>query len=222
MAAAGLLPRKIQGRRYTDDATLGIVVQSLLQDTNASIVTGIRKLGGRAVGLHTGSLQCLFGQPMTLPSPEGPIDLGHVGNVDRVDVGLIEDFCAARVVPVIPSLAVDEATGGWLNVNADTAAAAVAAQLRVEKLVFLTDTPGILMNRHDPTTLLSNLDAAACNDLIQRGIIDAGMIPKVEACIDCLRAGVRKTHMVDGRQRHAILLEIFTQSGIGTEIVLGS
>lgn len=220
MAAAGLQPKKIMGRRYTDDATLKIVVSSLLQDTNAAIVQTIRKLGGRAVGLHGGSLQVLFGKPMTLPGPDGPVDLGHVGNVDSVDVGLIEDFCAARVVPVIPSLAIDQKTAGWLNINADTAAAAVAAQLKVEKLVFLTDIPGILMNRHDPATLISNLNAAGCQDLIQRGIIDAGMIPKVDACLDCLRSGVRKTHMIDGRQKHAILLEIFTPSGIGTEIVL--
>lgn len=219
MESAGLKPRKIQGRRYTDADTLNIVVQTLLNETNADIVAQIRGLGGRAVGLHSGSLQALFGERLTLPDASGrPIDLGRVGRVTRVDARMIEDFCSGRVVPVLPSLAQD--AEGWLNVNADTAAAAVGSALQAEKLVFLTDTPGILMDRHDPSTLLHSLDATACQDLIRRGIIDAGMIPKVEACLDSLRAGVRKTHMIDGRQRHALLLEIYTHEGIGTEIVL--
>jgi len=220
MAASGLQPRKIQGRRYTDAATLAIVARVLLHDVNADIVAQIRQLGGRAVGLHSGAMQSLFGERLLLPGDDGQlIDLGLVGKVTRVDDRLVEDFCAGRVVPVIPSLAFD-ADGGWLNVNADTAAAAVAAHLKAEKLVFLSDMPGVLMDRRDPDSLVRNLDAAGCRDLIHRGIIDSGMIPKVEACLDSLRAGVRKTHMIDGRQRHALLLEIFTKSGVGTEIVL--
>ena len=222
MAGSGLQPRKIQGRRYTDADTLRIVVDTLLNETNADVVAQIRRLGGRAVGLHSGSLQCLFGERLTLPGADGrPIDLGRVGHVTHVDVSLVENFCAGRVVPVIPSLALD-AEGHWLNVNADTAAAAVAAQLRAEKLVFLTDTPGILRDRNNPASLLTHLDASGCRDLIARGIIDSGMIPKVEACLDSLNAGVRKTHVIDGRDRHALLLEIYTHQGVGTEIVLGS
>jgi acetylglutamate kinase len=222
MAAAGLEPRKILGRRYTDSATLEIVVKVLLDEINAGIVRQIRELGGRAVGLHSSSLQCLFAEKLWLPGPEGkPVDLGHVGRVTRVDAGLVEDFCAGRVIPVIPSVA-HGADGCWLNVNADTAAAAVAAQLRAEKLVLITDTPGILRDRRDPASLLSHLDPSGCRELIAQGIIDEGMIPKVEACLDSLRAGVRKTHMIDGRLRHALLLEIFTHRGVGTEIVIGS
>src|SRR5438132_12402919 len=149
MTAAGLQPRKVQGRRYTDDATLDIVVRVLRDEINAGIVRGIRELGGRAVGLHTGPLQCLFGEKLLLPGDDGrPIDLGRVGCVTRVDRPLIEDFCKAGVVPVIPSVALDD-EGGWLNVNADTAAAAVANHLQVEKLVFLSDTPGILRDPRD-------------------------------------------------------------------------
>jgi acetylglutamate kinase len=222
MTAAGLKPRKIQGRRYTDDETLAIVVRVLLQEINADIVRRIRDLGGRAVGLHTGPLQCLFGERWRLPGPDGqPIDLGRVGRVTRVDRAMIEDFCAAGVVPVIPSVSLD-ADGGWLNVNADTAAAAVAAQLQAEKLVILTDTPGILQDKKNESSLLRSLDPQGCRDLIKGGIIDEGMIPKVEACLESLRAGVRKTHMIDGRIRHSLLLEIYTDRGIGTEIVLGS
>jgi acetylglutamate kinase len=220
MADAGLQPRKVQGRRYTDAETLQIVVR-VLQKTCTDIEAEIRRLGGRAVSLHSGSLQCLFGERLTLPNPEGrPFDLGHVGRVTRVERDLISDFCAASVVPVIPSLALGP-DGGWLNVNADTAAAAVAEHLQAEKLVFLSDIPGILLDRSDESSLLSHLDDTACRDLIARRVIDAGMIPKVEACLDSLRAGVRKTHMIDGRIRHSLLLEIYTDRGIGTEIVLG-
>jgi acetylglutamate kinase len=221
MAAAGLQPRKVQGRRYTDDDTLAIVVRVLTSEINAGIVSQMRKLGGRAVGLHTGPLQCLFGEKLMLPGNEGePIDLGRVGKVTRVDAPLIADFCSGGVIPVIPSLALDE-DGHWLNVNADTAAAAVAEHLQAEKLVFLTDTPGILRDVRDERSLISDLDAKGCRQLIAEGIIDSGMIPKVEACLDSLRAGVRKVHMIDGRIRHSLLLEIYTRQGVGTEIVLG-
>ncbi len=222
MAAAGIQPRKIQGRRYTDDDTLNIVVRVLRNEINTGIVRQIRELGGRAVGLHTDSLQCLFGQRLFLPDPTGEtggIDLGRVGHVTWVDAGLIKDFCAAGIIPVIPCLAMDEA-GGWLNVNGDTAAAAVATQVKAEKLVFLSDTPGILEDRNDEASLLSTLNAAQCRSLVERGIIDSGMIPKVEACLESLRAGVGKTHMIDGRVPHSLLLEIFTVRGVGTEILL--
>jgi acetylglutamate kinase len=220
MAKAGLSPRKILGRRYTDDATLAIAVRILLEQVNTDIVSRIRQLGGRAVAMHSGSFQCLFGERMTLPGPQGePVDLGHVGEVQRVDGQLITDFCVGGMVPVIPCLLQDH-QGNWVNVNADTAAAAVAAHLRAEKLVFLTDTPGILQDRQDPASLLSSLDANDCRRLIQEGIIDQGMIPKVEACLASLRAGVGKTHMIDGRLPHSLLLEIYTDQGVGTEIIL--
>jgi acetylglutamate kinase len=220
MAAAGLQTKKIQGRRYTDDETLAIVVRVLLEEINAGIVSRIRRLGGRAVGLHSGPLQCLFGERLTLPGSDGQqIDLGRVGRVTRIDGPLVEDFCKAGVVPVIPCVAQD-AEGGWLNVNADTAAAAVASQVRAEKLVILTDTPGILENKKNENSLLRSLDPQRCRELIERGIIDEGMIPKVEACLESLRGGVKKTHMIDGRVRHSVLLEIYTDHGVGTEIVM--
>src|SRR5581483_4770626 len=133
MAASGLQPRKVKGRRYTDDATLEIVVRTL-KEINADIEGQIRELGGRAVGLSSGSLQCLFGDRLFLDGAGGEkIDLGRVGRVTKVEDALLVDFCAAGVVPVLPSLALDS-DGGWLNINADTAAAAVAANLRAEKL----------------------------------------------------------------------------------------
>ena len=219
MADAGLKPRKVQGRRFTDDETLAIVVRVLLKEISANIEAHIRKLGGRAVGPQQGSIQYLFGEKMLLPGSDGqPIDLGRVGRVTRADVDLIRNFCAGGIVPIIPSVALDEA-GGWLNVNADTAAAAVAAQLHAEKLVLLTDTAGILLDRKDETSLVRSLDAAQCQDLMARGVIDEGMIPKVEACLEGLQAGLSKTHIIDGRLRHSLLLEIYTDRGVGTEIV---
>jgi acetylglutamate kinase len=220
MAAAGLEPRKVQGRRVTDDAALKIVVEVLSQEAD-SLAGHVRRLGGQALPLHSGPLQCLFGERLSLPGPDGrPLDLGHVGRVTRVESALLQALGAGGVVPVLPSLA-QAADGRWLNVNADTAAAAVAAHLRAEKLVFLTDTPGVLLDKRDPSTLQPGLDASRCRELITRGVIDAGMIPKVEACLDSLRAGVRKTHMIDGRLKHSLLLEIYTDRGVGTEIVLG-
>jgi acetylglutamate kinase len=162
----------------------------------------------------------LFGEKLTLTGPDGqPIDLGRVGAVTRVDADLLRDFCEAGIIPLIPSVALD-ADGKWLNVNADTAAAAVAAQLQAEKLVLLTDTPGILNDRSNPESLLTSLNMTRCQELIQQKIIDEGMIPKVEACFDALRAGVKKTHIIDGRLRHSLLLEIYTDTGVGTEISL--
>lgn len=220
MAKAGLEPRKIQGRRYTDEPTLEIVVKVLTEEINTEIVSQIRNLGGRALGLFSGSLQCLFGEKLLLEQDGAePVDLGRVGRVTRVDGDQLESLCLGGVVPVIPSLALDDA-GKWLNVNADTAAASVAANLKAEKLVLLTDTPGILLDRQDETSLLRSLDPPRCQELIAQGIIDHGMIPKVEACLESLKAGVRKTHMIDGRVRHSLLLEIYTDTGVGTEIAV--
>ncbi|MEI6324032.1 MAG: hypothetical protein WCO91_01150, partial [Gemmataceae bacterium] len=147
------------------------------------------------------------------------VEIADAGGV--LDLDDDEDFALGGVVPVIPSVALDP-HGKWLNINADTAAAAVALALGAEKLVFLSDTPGILMDKSRPSTLIPTLDAKSCLDLMRRKIIDEGMIPKVEACLDALRGGVKKVHLVDGRSRHALMLEVFTDKGIGTEMVLGS
>jgi acetylglutamate kinase len=219
MAKSGLETRFVQGRRFTDDPTLEIVARVLAEEVNTDIVRHINKFGGRAAGMHHKSTeQCLFGRKLMLPDAEGnPIDLGRVGEVTEVEIPPIESMCLGGVVPVLPSLAEDD-DGRLLNVNADTAAAAVAAALQAEKLVFLTDTPGILRDQNDPASLYRELTPEACRELIVEGVVSKGMIPKVEACIACLEAGVRKIHIIDGRLRHALLLEIFTHEGIGTQI----
>src|SRR4051794_536391 len=213
MEKAGLEARFVQGRRYTDDATLEIVARVLAEEINDDIWRHITKYGGRAAGLHHKTTQCLFGGRLTLPDGNGgAIDLGRVGEVDEVDVPPIENLCLAGVVPVLPSLA-EADDGHLLNVNADTAAAAVAMALEAEKLVFLTDTPGILADRNEPGSLIGSLTPDGCRELIARGVIDRGMIPKVEASLASLQAGVRKTHIIDGRVRHSLLLEMFTDHG---------
>jgi acetylglutamate kinase len=221
MEHAGLTPQWVKGRRYTDDPTLEIVARVLAEEINTDIERHINKFGGRASGLHHKTHQCLYGRRLMLPDDNGGlIDMGRVGEVTEVDILPIENLCLAGVVPVLPSLAEDEDDEGkLLNVNADTAAAAVAKTIQAEKLVFLTDTPGILMKRDEPSSLISGLTPDECQDLIARGVIDKGMIPKVEAALSCLEAGVHKTHIIDGRLRHSLLLEIFTETGVGTEIV---
>ncbi len=222
MEKAGLTARFVQGRRYTDEATLEIVARVLAEEINADIVRHINKFGGRASGLHhKATLQCLYGRKLALSGTNGDsVDLGLVGEVTEVNTKPIENLCLAGVVPVLPSLAEDESQEGQLlNVNADTAAAAVARFLKAEKLVFLTDTPGILLDKAEPGSLIPGLTPDECRVLIDRGVIDRGMIPKVEACLTSLEAGVQKTHIVNGRLPHALLLEIFTHMGIGTEIV---
>jgi len=223
MDAAGLVPRKIKGRRYTDDATLQIVEEVLAYQTNENLAGQIEELGGRAMPLNFRTTNVLFGERITLAGDGGePIDLGHVGQVTRVDRTTIENLCYAGQVPVIPSMALDESKGGKLNVNADTAATAVATALGAEKLMYMSDVNGVRRDKHDAASIIHSLTDREARELIRTGVIDAGMIPKVEACLDTLDRGVRKVHIIDGRLRHSLLLEIYTTSGVGTEIVKGA
>lgn len=226
MEAAGLTPRWVQGRRYTDEATLDIVEKILAGETNEYIAGRIEELGGRSAPLNfRRMLNVLFGERTMLPgepkadgTPGEPLDLGFVGDVTRVDRTTIENLCHAGVVPVIPSMCID-AKGQKFNVNADTAAMAVAQALGAEKLVYLSDVNGVRRDKKDPDSLIQSLTAAEARELIASGVIDAGMIPKVQACLDTLERGVRKVHIIDGRLRHSLLLEVFTSSGVGTELV---
>ena len=219
MEEAGIEPAFVQGRRVTDDATLQIVQQVLGFDTNEMIAQRIEALGGRAMPLNFRTTNVLFGERIELSDESGvPADLGHVGRVTRVDRTTIENFCYADAVPVIPSMC-EDADGQRLNVNADTAANAVAEALGAEKLIFLSDVNGVRADRDNPGSLISSLSAGNARELIQRGAIQAGMIPKVEACLETLNRGVGKIHIIDGRIRHSLLLEIYTNQGVGTEIL---
>ncbi|MCA9077136.1 MAG: acetylglutamate kinase [Planctomycetaceae bacterium] len=219
MQTAGIEPRFVEGRRYTDDATLDIVSRVLAEDICESLVDEIQTQGGRAVGLNFRTQNVLIGERLTLDGENGePVDLGRVGHVVDIQRDVLAAACRTDTVPVIPSIAVDR-EGGLLNVNADTAAAAIARLLNAEKLVFLSDVAGIFLDREDESTLQRHLTARRCRELIADGTIDTGMIPKVEAGIEALEAGVRKVHMVDARFPHSLLLEIYSDEGIGTEII---
>lgn len=218
MDAAGIKPRFIQGRRFTDDATLKIVEEVLAYETNETIAGEIEQLGGRAMNLNFRTTNVLFGEKLMLPGTDGqPIDLGHVGTVTRVDRSVIDNLCYAGQVPVIPSMCIGD-DGQKYNVNADTAAMAVAQAMGAEKLIYMSDVNGVRLDKNDPSTLINTLSAAEARQLIKTGVIDAGMIPKVEACLETLDKGVRKIHIIDGRIRHSLLLEIYTTTGVGTEI----
>ncbi len=219
MTEAGIEPRFVQGRRYTDDATLTIVERVLAGEVNGQLAARIAELGGRAQGLNFHTTNVLFGRRLQLEGPAGQsIDLGHVGTVTAVDRATIEHLCYSGIVPVIPSMCATP-DGGKLNVNADTAATAVARTLQAEKLVYLSNVNGVRRNKQDPDSLVHSLTAQQAQELIDSGAVDAGMIPKVQACLETLNQGVRKVHIIDGRIRHSLLLEVYTSKGIGTEII---
>ena len=215
VAEAGIEPEFVQGRRVTDPGTLQIVRRVLAGEVNVAITELIERLGGRAMNLSFDSTCVLSGEKLTL---EGGEDLGAVGYVTDVDRSVIESLSYTNQVPVIPSMCAGP-DGSILNVNADTAAMAVAQALGAEKLVFLSDVNGVRKDKDDPETTIPSLTADEARTLIADGTINAGMIPKVEACLDTLDRGVGKVHIVDGSLRHSLLLEIYTTSGIGTEIV---
>lgn len=219
MKSSGLQPHFVQGRRFTDADTLDIVARVLAGEICTDLVSQVNALGGKADGLSYLTRGCLTGEKLMLPNPDGPpLDLGFVGRVTDVDRDLILSVCRSGAIPIIPSVAQD-ASGQRYNVNADTAAAAVARSLDAEKLVFVSDVPGILMDKNRPETRISRLTVARCRELIADGTIDAGMVPKVEGALDALDSGVKKVHIVDGRMPHSMLCEIYSDAGVGTEIV---
>ncbi|ASV73505.1 Acetylglutamate kinase [Thermogutta terrifontis] len=221
MQKAGIQPRFVRGRRYTDEETLKIVEEVLAYEINESLARGIEELGGRAQALNFRTKNVLFGRKLVLQDENGePVDLGYVGEVTRVDADTIKELCNQGVVPVIPSMCLaDDGSGVKLNVNADTAATAVAQAVKAEKLVFLSDVNGVRLRKDDPNSLIHSLTAEQARELIRQGVIDAGMIPKVEACLETLKHGVNKIHIIDGRLRHSLLLEVYTTKGVGTEII---
>lgn len=221
MADAGIEPRFVEGRRYTDPETLDIASNVLIRTISSGIVDALREKGATATALHFESENVLIAEKLTLTAEDGSdVDLGHVGHVRQVNNDVLGRVCSTGTIPIIPSIALDE-NGHRYNVNADTAAAAVAQSLNVEKLVFLTDIPGILTDVKDPNSRIAHVDAGQVRQLIADGIIAGGMVPKVEAALDALDAGVRKVHIVDASMPHSVLLEIYSNVGVGTEIVNG-
>jgi acetylglutamate kinase len=209
----------VQGRRYTDERTLTIVEHTLAHKVNTLICEMLVELNCKVMGLHTLSSCVLFAEVLRLAGENGrKIDLGLVGDVTEVNSELLKTLCADGIIPVIASVAKDKA-GGRLNVNADSAAGKVASGVGAEKLVVVSDTHGIRKDINDAESTISSLNEAQIKEMIDAGIIGDAMLPKVEACLIALDAGVKKAHIIDGRIPHSLLLEIYTDKGIGTEIV---
>ncbi|MFI4859887.1 MAG: acetylglutamate kinase, partial [Phycisphaerales bacterium JB063] len=219
MEQAGLEAQFVQGRRYTDDRTLAIAEHVLINDINAGIIKMIAESGHQAMGLHSLSSCVVFGKRLFLSGDAGrKIDIGFVGEVTQVNGALLDAITQAGIIPVIAPIARDPA-GGKLNINADSVAGHVAAAVKAEKIVLVSDTHGIRKSAN-PEDLARHLDREEIDALVESGVISEGMLPKVEASLTALHGGVTKAHIIDGRIPHALLLEVYTDAGVGTEIVL--
>ena len=208
--------RFINGLRYTDEETMEIVQMVLCGKVNKEIAALIEKNGGKAIGLSG-----IDGGMLKARILKGENDLGLVGEIEKVDVSMLNSILEEGVIPVISSVAygTGEVEGKALNINADTAAAEIASALNAEKLVLMTDVQGILRDVKDETSLIKSATISRLEDLKKEGILSKGMIPKTDCCIMALKGGVKKAHIIDGRLAHALLIELFTEEGIGTMIM---
>jgi acetylglutamate kinase len=206
----------VGGLRVTDKITMEVVEMVLAGKVNKSIVQMINQAGGSAVGLCGRDGSIIEARPHK--SAQLQPDIGFVGDIQSVNPKLIQSLLKEGHIPVLSSVASDE-NGQAYNINADTAAGELAAALDAEKLILLTDTPGILLDKDHPRSLIRKLDIYQARKLIAEGVVDGGMIPKVQCCVRALAQGVRAAHIVDGRQMHALLLEVLTDQGIGSMLV---
>jgi acetylglutamate kinase len=210
MRRLGKEPQFVDGLRVTDAETIDIVRMALVGKVNREVVASINRHGSYAVGL-SGEDAGLITVDQRDPR------LGFVGDVRHIDPAILERMLREELIPVVATVGVDD-VGQAYNVNADTVAGAIAQALSAEKLVYLTDVAGIYEDFGDDGSLISQIDAAGLAQLLERGKVGEGMIPKVESCVDALRGGVHRAHVLDGRIAHALLLEFFTREGIGTMV----
>lgn len=213
----------VGGLRITDAETMEIVEMVLVGKINKEIVAQINHIGGRAVGLSgkdAGLIKARkkLGRTYSEQGEEVFHDIGYVGEVEEVNPAILESLIHQDYIPVVAPVGVGE-EGESYNINADTVAGEIAAALKADKLILLTDVPGILADPADPSTLISVLKVEDARHMIKEGRIDGGMIPKVECCMEALAGGVATTHIIDGRLPHSLLLELFTDAGIGTMVV---
>jgi len=210
----GMETTKVQGYRVTDAATMEVVEMVLSGTTNKGIVQTINAAGGNAIGLSGKDGGLLHVEKFM---PNGA-DIGFVGEVSEVNPQVIGDLINAGYLPVIAPIGVGE-DGNSYNINADTAAAAIAGALQADKFIMLTDVPGVLLDVQDPSSLISSVTMSDAHTLIETGQISGGMIPKISACLDAIERGVARCHIIDGRTPHALLVELFTDGGIGTMVI---
>jgi acetylglutamate kinase len=218
MEASGLNASFVNGLRVTDEAAMAVVRQTLNEVVNKEVCDAIATAKARPVSMPGDTV--LVCQKLTTDDDGNPVDLGYVGEVTEVKVKLIKKEIADGCVPVISPVA-EGYDGKPYNVNADLVAGRVASALRARRLVYMSDVPGVLANPPDPGSLISTLKISQVDDLKKKGVIDKGMRPKVASAIHALQEGVQRVHFIDGRLPHSLLLEVFTDKGIGTEIVNG-
>jgi acetylglutamate kinase len=217
MAVAGLPARFLHGMRVTDEATVKVVDQVLSGEINPQIVQTVNDLGGKARGFSGAEIFTCRKWQMTDADGQN-VDLGYVGEVTAVNIEPLRECIRRSVTPIISPVA-RGADGRLYNCNADVAAAQVAIALRAKRLVFMSDVPGLLRDIRRPDSIIPHLQISEVDSMKKAGIIDHGMIPKVDSAVSALRSGVDKVSLVDGRVPHAVLLEIFTDAGVGTEVV---
>ena len=219
MKDSGLDAEFVGGLRVTSDEAMELVERTLSREINPGLVKGIEGFGGRALGIHGN--EAFIGERITgwSQDEEREVSLGRVGRVVGFELSKIRAAISTEIVPVVSPIASERGTLLSLNVNADLAASALAAELKATKLVYLSDVLGLMRDPKDESSLIHSLKADEVEGLIADGTISGGMIPKVRSSVEALRAGVGKVHMIDGRIPHSLLLEIFTTEGIGTEIV---
>ena len=219
---AGKKSEFVSGLRVTDAESVGIAEMALVGKINTDLVARLNMLGGRAVGLNGKDANLVTAKKHLADVYENGevnlVDIGYVGNVEHVNTELIEVLLANGFIPVIAPTGVGN-SGETYNINADSVAGEIAGALKAEKLLVLTDVRGIYSDYRDEKSFISTLTFEKAQELIIRGKIDGGMIPKVRACITALSGGAKKTHIIDGRAEHTILMEIFSDSGVGTEVV---
>jgi acetylglutamate kinase len=218
MREAGLKPQFVNGLRVTDAQSIAIVEEVLDQQLNPRIAQQLNSFGGRAIGLHGKDVLVGHKLPLQTQGKNTRIDLGFVGEVIDVKLQPILDAVAAETVPVISPLARD-AEGRVLNINADIAAGTIAGHLQASKFIYLSDVPGIMRDPTNKESLIPSVTREEIEQLREDEIITGGMIPKVESAMHALAQGVKKVHFIDGRTPHSLLLEIFTNAGVGTEVV---
>lgn len=219
MQNAGLEATFVGGLRITTDEAMQIVERTLSREINPGLVKSLIEFGGKALGVAGN--EAFIGERMKAWSDQESreVELGRVGRVVDIELSKIEAAIYTETVPVVSPVAAERGTGLALNVNADLAAAALASKLKAAKLIYLSDVIGLMENPPEESSLIPSIRTDQVEDMIEEGIIGGGMIPKLRSAVDAIQAGVGKVHMIDGRISHSLLLEIFTQSGIGTELV---
>ena len=218
MDKLGKEPKFIKGLRVTDEETMEIIEMVLVGKISTEIVSELIKHDGKAISLSGKDSSLIFAHKKAASKiDEEIVDLGLVGEVDCVNTDLLDMFLENNYIPVISPVGIAK-DGTSLNLNADTAAGEVASAVGAEKLIILTDVPGVLRDPEDPSSLIQKIRVDEVPGLIEEGIISGGMIPKIETCVDAIENGVKSCHIIDGRKKHSLLLEVFTTEGIGTMI----